>query len=132
MYPLDRKIEEAFDRSDRVAIEANLNALDAKMDLQKLLEKAVYLDEDTLEKNVWRETYELIRKKGDGRGILLELMNRQKPWVLGLMFSLVGFLKLGSIRFWNRPVFSAEDRRAKNDPGTGKLPLPDGPPVRFQ
>ena len=95
MYPLDRKIEEAFDRSDRVAVEANLNALDAKMDLQKLLEKAVYLDEDTLEKHVSKETYELIRKKGEEMGLPLELMNRQKPWFLGLMFSSVGFLKLG-------------------------------------
>ena len=95
MYPLDRKIEEAFDRSDRVVVEANLNALDVKMDLQKLLEKAVYLDEDTLERHVSKETYELIRRKGEELGLPLELISRQKPWFLALMFSSVGLLKFG-------------------------------------
>lgn len=96
MYPLNRKIEEAFDRSDLVAVEANLNAPDGKMGLQKLLEKAIYLDEgDSLEKHVSGETYELIRKKTEELGLPLELMSRQKPWFLGLMFSSVGFLRLG-------------------------------------
>ena len=96
MYPLNGKIEEAFDRSDLVAVEANLNAPDGKMGLQKLLEKAIYLDEgDSLEKHVSEETYELIRKKTEELGLPLELMSRQKPWFLGLMFSSVGFLRLG-------------------------------------
>ncbi len=95
MYPLDRRIEEAFDRSDCVAVEANVNALDIKMDLQKLLEKAVYLDEDTLEEHVSKGTYELVRKRAEELGLPLELLARQKPWFLGLMFSSVGFLKLG-------------------------------------
>ena len=95
MYPLNKKIEEAFHQSDLLAVEANLNALH-QLDLQKLIEKAIYLDDaDSLEKHVSKETHDLIRKKAEELGIPLELINRQKPWFLGLMFTSVGFLKLG-------------------------------------
>ena len=95
MYPLDRKIEDAFQQSDFLAVEANLDG-PIQLDLQKMLEKAIYSDsEDSLERHVSTETYELVRRKAEELGIPLELINRQKPWFLGLMFTSVGFLRLG-------------------------------------
>ncbi|HSB05004.1 MAG TPA: TraB/GumN family protein [Thermodesulfobacteriota bacterium] len=94
LYPLNEKIEEAFDRADLLAVEANIGDT-RQMDLQKLIEKAIYLGDDTLEKHVSRETFELIRKRAEGLGLPLELINKQKPWFLGLMFTSVEFLKLG-------------------------------------
>jgi uncharacterized protein YbaP (TraB family) len=95
MYPLNRKIEEAFNQSDLLAVEANLNALH-QLDLQKLIEKAIYLDDgDALERHVSKGTHDLIKKKAEELGIPLELINRQKPWFLGLMFTSAGFLRLG-------------------------------------
>ena len=94
LYPLNKKIEEAFDQSDLLAVEANITDT-RQLDLQKLIEKAIYLDDDTLEKHVSKETFELIRKRAEGLGLPLELINKQKPWFLGLMFTSVEFLKLG-------------------------------------
>jgi len=95
MYPLDRKIEEAFQQSDVLAVEANLNG-PIQLDLQKMLEKAIYSDNgDTLEGHVSAETYEVVKKKAGELGIPFELLTKQKPWFLGLMFTSVGFLKLG-------------------------------------
>ena len=94
LYPLNRKIEDAFTQSDLLAVEANIND-SRQMDLQKLVEKTLYLDEDTLENHVSKETYELITKKTVELGLSLELIKKQKPWFLGLMFTSVGFLKLG-------------------------------------
>jgi uncharacterized protein len=94
LYPLNEKIEEAFDQSELLAVEANITDT-RQLDLQKLIEKAIYLDDDTLEKHVSRETFDLIRKRAEGLGLPLELINKQKPWFLGLMFTSVEFLKLG-------------------------------------
>ena len=94
LYPLNEKIEEAFDQSELLAVEANITDT-RQLDLQKLIEKAIYLDDDTLEKHVSKETFDLIRKRAEGLGLPLELINKQKPWFLGLMFTSVEFLKLG-------------------------------------
>lgn len=94
LYPLNKNIEDAFDQSAIVVVEANVSS-GRQIDLQQLVDKAIYADDDTLEKHVSRETFELIKKRAEGLGAPLELINKQKPWFLGLMFSSVEFLKLG-------------------------------------
>ena len=94
LYPLNKNIEDAFDQSAIVVVEANVSS-GRQLDLQQLVDKAIYADDDTLEKHVSRETFELIKKRAEGLGAPLELINKQKPWFLGLIFSSVEFLKLG-------------------------------------
>ena len=94
LYPLNKIIEEAFDQSAIVVVEANVNDA-SQIDLQRLVEKAIYPNDDTLERHVSKDTFELIKKKAEGLGIPFGLINKQKPWFLGLMFSSVEFLKLG-------------------------------------
>lgn len=55
IYPLNRKIEDAFEKSDILAVEANINDI-SHIDIQKLLETAFYTDNDTLENHVTKET----------------------------------------------------------------------------
>jgi uncharacterized protein len=94
LYPLNKNIEDAFDQSSIVVVEANVSS-GRQIDLQQLVDKAVYAEDDTLEKHVSGETYELIKRRAEGLGAPLEMINKQKPWFLGLMFSSVEFLKLG-------------------------------------
>jgi uncharacterized protein YbaP (TraB family) len=94
LYPLNKNIEEAFDQSAIVVVEANVSG-GPQIDLQQLVDKAIYPDDDTLEKHVSVETFELIKRRAEGLGAPPELINKQKPWFLGLMFSSVEFLKLG-------------------------------------
>ena len=94
LYPLNARIEEAFAQSDLLAVEANISD-PRQLDLQKLVEKALYSGDDTVENHVSRQTYELIRKRGGELGLPTELLMKQKPWFLGLMLTSVGFLKLG-------------------------------------
>jgi uncharacterized protein YbaP (TraB family) len=51
IYPLDGKIENAFEKSDHLVVEANISETE-KVDTQKLAESALYLDDDTFEKHV--------------------------------------------------------------------------------
>ena len=62
VYPLNNKIEDAFEKSNILAVEANINDA-AKLDLQKLLTSAFYQGNETLEKHVSKETYDLVKKK---------------------------------------------------------------------
>jgi len=94
IYPLNQKIENAFDQSDIMVVEANVNDI-KKVDIQKLVDSALYLDLETLEKHVSTETYELIKKESGRLGLPLEMINRQKPWFLALVLESLELLKLG-------------------------------------
>ena len=93
-YPLDRRIESAFDQSEVLAVEANVNDI-AKIDIQKLMESAFYPGNETLEKHVSRETYEFVKKGIEGSGIPIDLVTKQKPWFLALVLESLELLKLG-------------------------------------
>ena len=94
IYPLNQKIESAFDQSNVLAVEANINDI-KKIDIQKLMESAFYPANDTLEKHVSPETYEWVRKETSGLGIPIELINKQKPWFLAITLVTLESLKLG-------------------------------------
>ncbi|HMK52541.1 MAG TPA: TraB/GumN family protein, partial [Thermodesulfobacteriota bacterium] len=53
-YPLHQKIENAFDQSEVLIVEANVNDI-AKLDIEKLVESAMYPDPETLERHVSAE-----------------------------------------------------------------------------
>jgi len=93
-YPLNPKIENAFEQSDVLAVEANVTDV-GKMDIQKLLEIAFYQGDETLEKHVSSDTYEFVIKELGGLGIPTELVNKQKPWFLAVTLEALELLKLG-------------------------------------
>lgn len=93
-YPLNTKIENAFEQSNVLAVEANISDI-AKMDLQKLMQNAFYQGNETIERHVSRETYELIKKETGNLGMPLELIIKQKPWFLSLTLTSLQLAKLG-------------------------------------
>jgi uncharacterized protein len=94
LYPLPKTIEEAFNKSDLLAVEANINDV-RQIDLQRLFDKVLYIDEDTLESHVSKDTLQLITKKAEELSLPLELFLKQRPWFLALLFTSVELLKLG-------------------------------------
>jgi uncharacterized protein YbaP (TraB family) len=94
IYPLNQKIENAFERSEILVVEANVNDI-KKVDVQKLMERAFYPPQDTLEKHVSIETYEWVRKEINKLGISTELINKQRPWFLSMTLVTLESLKLG-------------------------------------
>lgn len=94
IYPLDKKIEDAFDKSAVLAVEANVNDV-GNLDIGKFMESALYQGGDTLEKHVSRDTYDLVKKEFAGSGILLDIVDKQKPWFLALTLSSIGLVQLG-------------------------------------
>ena len=94
IYPLSQKIENAFDQSNFLVVEANVNDI-KKIDVQKLMESAFYPVNDALEKHVSPETFEWVKKETEGLGIPLELLDKQKPWFLAMTLVSLESIKLG-------------------------------------
>jgi uncharacterized protein YbaP (TraB family) len=94
IYPLNKNIEAAFEKSSVLAVEANVNDITG-MDMQNLIDKAVYPDNDTLENHVSKNTFELVQKKFEELGMPLFLVDKQKPWFLALSLTSLELLKLG-------------------------------------
>jgi uncharacterized protein YbaP (TraB family) len=93
-YPLPEAIESAYDSSEVLVVEANVNDI-GKLDLTTFMDKALYSDDDHLEKHVSPETYLLIKRKTRSLGIPLELADTQKPWFLALSLQALELMKLG-------------------------------------
>jgi uncharacterized protein YbaP (TraB family) len=93
-YPLNRRIEDAFDKSAVLAVEANVDDV-SKLDIQGLMEKAFYTSDDTLEKHISAGTYERVKKAFEAFGIPAWLINKQKPWFLALTLESLELVKLG-------------------------------------
>jgi uncharacterized protein YbaP (TraB family) len=93
-YPLNRRIEDAFDRSTVLAVEANVDDV-SKMNIQGLMEKAFYRSDDTLKKHISAKTYKRVKKECEATGIPAWLMDSQKPWFLALMLESLELVKLG-------------------------------------
>jgi len=94
MYPLDERIEKAFDQSNILGVEANVDDV-GKMDVQKLVEKALYSGEETLEKHLSPEAYEIVKKHLSELGASLEAANKYRPWFLALTLASIEIAKLG-------------------------------------
>lgn len=94
VYPLSKTIETAFERSDLLVVEANINDI-SKLDITKLMEKAFYSGDDTLEKHVSGETFDFIKKEVERVGLPLEFVYNQRPWFLGLTLESLELVKAG-------------------------------------
>jgi len=94
VYPLNETIENTYESSDTLVVEANINEID-KLDLTKFTSRAFYQGDDHIEKHVSPETYRSIKKESETLGLPGELIRRQKPWFLALALQAMELVKLG-------------------------------------
>jgi len=93
-YPLNAKIENAFEVSDALIVEANIADMN-KIDPQFIVGKAIYGENDSLKNHVAPETYEFIKQEATRLGLPMEIVDRQKPWILALTLASLEIMKLG-------------------------------------
>ncbi|HVO65435.1 MAG TPA: TraB/GumN family protein [Syntrophales bacterium] len=94
IYPLSCAIEGAFDKSDVLAVEADINDI-SRLDIQKLMSSAFYSGDDNLEKHVTRDTFEVVKDNIGRLGLPVEFVYNQKPWFLGLTLESLELMKSG-------------------------------------
>lgn len=93
-YPLNSKIEDAFDGSSVLAVEANVNDI-SKINIQEVVQAAFYLGGDSLERHVSRDTYELVKKEFGVLGFPIWIVGKQRPWFLALSYVSLELMKQG-------------------------------------
>jgi len=94
IYPLSSTIENAFDASDVLAVEADINDI-SRLDVQSFMKSAFYSGDDTLDKHVSGSTVETIKEQTDRLGLPFEVVAKQKPWFLALMLESLELMKSG-------------------------------------
>jgi hypothetical protein len=94
VYPLNQTIENAYESSDKLVVEADINQL-GNLDLKRLADRAFYKSGDHIEKHVSPETYRLIKKESASLGMPVDLIGMQKPWLLALSFQAMQLMRLG-------------------------------------
>ena len=93
-YPLHPRIEDAFDQSSQLAVEANVNEISTK-DLQKLMEIGLYPGSETIEEHLSSETYNLMKGQIEKFGLPVLAFGKQKPWLVALTLLSLEIQKLG-------------------------------------
>lgn len=94
VYPLNQKIEDAFLASDTLVVEADINQADL-LTQAPILEKAMYLEGDSLERHLSEGTYQYINQKFQGIGFDINLFGQFKPWFLAMQITVINLMQLG-------------------------------------
>jgi uncharacterized protein len=95
LYPLSSVIENAFDSSDVLVVEVNINEIDPLSMTGLVMGSAFYQDGDSLKDHVSQETYDLVTKKLEELGVDLDTLSQSKPWFVAMMISNLELQKLG-------------------------------------
>lgn len=93
-YPLDRVIEEAFDRCHTLAVEADISNIGAGT-IKALRRAGFYEANDSLENHVSGRTYSYVTLEAVRLGLPVIAVNRQKPWFLGLTMMSLELMRTG-------------------------------------
>jgi len=95
LYPLDKRIEDAFKRSRTLVVEVNIEAFDPITLQQMFMERGIYSDGTTIKDHLSQETFELVEEKLGDSGFVLSQMLVFKPWFLSITLATFELLKLG-------------------------------------
>jgi uncharacterized protein len=94
LYPLDPRIEEAFNNSETLVVEADINQA-SFLTHASVLEKAVYQEGDSLERHLSQQAYEKINQYYAPLGGDLSLFGQFKPWFVAMQVTVMSYLQSG-------------------------------------
>jgi uncharacterized protein YbaP (TraB family) len=94
-FPLSKEIENAYNDSQKIVFETDLNALNAPEFQTKMMTLGLYPDGQGLEQNVSEQTYRLLEEKVLAVGLPMAQFSRFKPWLGALTLTVIELQKLG-------------------------------------
>lgn len=94
-YPLRSEIEQAFDRSDYLAVELDVNALDHDEYNRLIFKKGLYPDGKTIKDVVSDETWQQLRAHLRQLNMPYEAVKNYKPGVLVLAMTAIQVMQMG-------------------------------------
>ena len=94
-YPLNRVIENAYDNSEIIVLETDLDAMNEPVFQQKMMSAGMYLNGNTLSRNLPEKTYLLLRERLKELNLPVENFDSFKPWFCATVISISELKKRG-------------------------------------
>ena len=94
-YPLRKEIEQAFDQSDYLVVELDINKVKPETYNEILLEKGIYKDGKTVEDVLTKETLAQLRKRLTRLNVNYDSVKNYKPGILVLTLSAIQVTQMG-------------------------------------
>lgn len=118
VYPLPPAFDDAFEASDVMAFETNIDSVQAQA--QSLIGRlGMYPGEKTLESELSDSTYTLLQTRADSLGLNLSQMRKLEPWVISIIIPATQMQKAGysgqsgiDVHFFNRAKEAEKERVA--------------------
>ena len=95
IYPLNKKIENAFEESDVLVVEANLSIDKIAEATLLIMQRGMFQGHRTLKKAILKKTYVLAEKKLKEYGMDISNLQKFKPWLLAMTITSFELMKLG-------------------------------------
>ncbi len=95
MYPLPKEIEEAFAKASVLAVEVDMNKLDAGKMLTLVKEKGMYNNGDTLSKKLSGDTLAALKKYCADNQLPMASFETFRPWMASVTLQVVAIHKMG-------------------------------------
>jgi uncharacterized protein YbaP (TraB family) len=93
-YPLSDAINQAYEKTDLLAVEVNLTGPNAMALGMKMMQLGSYTEDETIKDNLSAETFQLLIKKLDELSINYEAVKKQKPWMIAMTILQLELVKL--------------------------------------
>ena len=84
-YPLNDKIEQSYQKSDALVVEININNLDMK----SMMKRIILPGRETLESKLSKKTYEKLKKIFEKNNIPETMFYKYKPWFAVMMITMM-------------------------------------------
>lgn len=112
-YPLDKSIENAYERSSQLFFEVDLDSVDKEKLQQLTIAKGTYSGGLTLKDGLSKQTYKSAQKRLVDLGLKIEQFERFKPWILAMTLAMSELQRLGFDQ--GRGIDKYFSERAKKD-----------------
>ncbi len=94
-YPMRKAIQQAFDRSDNLVVEVNMDAAGVAQARKMIQEEGMYHGNDTIREHLKADTYASLRKQLQQLKIPYSMVEHQKPGILIMTLTAAQMTQLG-------------------------------------
>jgi len=95
LYPLDPRIESAFQRAHTLVLETSLDPASQVQAGQKMASAGTYPAGDSIDLHLDREVLELLQQRLKRSGASFDQMRAYRPWLVGVILSLAEMQRWG-------------------------------------
>jgi hypothetical protein len=118
-YPLHRKLQEAFDKSNKLVLEIDLNGVSTEKIRKLALVKGMISDGAALPQKISKETYEIVVKRAMDLGLEERMIRPFKPWFVAMTMAAMKLEKLGFSASLGVDRYLAQQARQGDKPTAG-------------